>query len=94
MGRRHRGLKKEGTATKEHRRAEHRRDRRAARQQIDAVEPDDAVLPGEGPGHLHAHRPTVREKPVPRHWKLPFWKRRRAARAQKAQAERRLAEED
>jgi hypothetical protein len=93
MSRRHRGLV-EASVRKDDRLAEHRRDRRAARQQIDVVEPDDAVLPGEGPAHLHAHRPTALEKRRPRHWKLPFWKRRRAARAEKAQAERRLADED
>jgi hypothetical protein len=94
MSRRHRRPEKETAVKKEDRLAEHRRDRRAARQRIDVIEPDAAVLPGEGPGHLHAHRPTVREKGRPRHWKLPFWKRRRAARAEKARAERRLAEED
>jgi hypothetical protein len=94
MSRRHRGSDRDASLKKEERRAEHRRDRRAARQQIDVVEPDAAVLPGEGPGHLHAHRPTVRERRPRRHWKLPFWKRRRAARAQKAQAERRLADEE
>lgn len=100
MSRRHRGsekddaLKKDAAPKKEDRLAEHRRDRRAARQKIDVVEPDAAVLPGEGPAHLHAHRPTMREKRPPRHWKLPFWKRRGAARAQKARAERRLTEED
>ncbi|MGH8990863.1 MAG: hypothetical protein ACRDYV_02505 [Acidimicrobiia bacterium] len=92
MSRRHRGYDKD--VTKDDRRAEHRRDRRAARQQIDVVEPDAAVLPGEGPAHLHAHRPTVREKSRPRHWKLPFWKRRQATRAQRVQAERRLADEE
>jgi len=93
MSRRHRH--DSGTAVKkEDRRAEHRRDRRAARQQIDVVDPEAAVLPGEGPGHLHAHRPTVREKGRRRHWKLPFWKRRRAVRAQKALAERHVADED
>jgi hypothetical protein len=94
MSRRHRRPEKGSVLDKETRLAEHRRDRRAARQQIDVVEPDAAVLPGEGPGHLHAHRPTARETRRPRHWKLPFWKRRRAARAQKAQAERRLADEE
>jgi hypothetical protein len=94
MSRRHRGSEKDDALNKETRRAEHRRDRRAARQQIDVDEPDAAVLPGEGPAHLHAHRPTVREKRSPRHWKLPFWKRRRAMWAQKARAERRLDEED
>lgn len=92
MSRRHRDSEKDTAVTKEDRLAEHRRDRRAARQQIDIAEPDSAVLPGEGPAHLHAHRPTVREKSAPRHWKLPFWKRRRATRVQKALAERRLAE--
>jgi hypothetical protein len=94
MSRRDRGSEKDAAVKKDDRRAEHRRDRRAARQQIDVVEPDAAVLPGEGPGHLHAHRPTVREKKRPRHWKLPFWKRRRATRAQRALAERRLAEDE
>jgi hypothetical protein len=94
MSRRHQTSEKDRTITKDDRRAEHRRARRAARQKIDVVEPDAAVLPGEGPGHLHAHRPTVREKPRRRHWKLPFWKRRRAARAEKVRAERRLADED
>jgi hypothetical protein len=94
MSRRDRRSERDAGVKKEDRRAEHRRDRRAARQQIDVVEPDAAVLPGEGPGHLHAHRPTVREKKRARHWKLPFWKRRGAARAQRAQAERRLAEEE
>jgi hypothetical protein len=94
MSRRHRRPEKETALSKEARLAEHRRDRRAARQKIDVVEPDAAVLPGEGPGHLHAHRPTVREKGRPRHWKLPFWKRRRAVRAQRALAERRLADEE
>ena len=94
MSRRDHGSEKDTAVKKEDRRAEHRRDRRAARQQIEVVEPDAAVLPGEGPGHLHAHRPTVREKKSRRHWKLPFWKRRRAIRAQKALAERRLAEEE
>ena len=94
MSRRHRRPEKETGVKKEDRLAEHRRDRRAARQRIDVIEPDAAVLPGEGPGHLHAHRPTVREKGRPRHWKLPFWKRRRAARADKVRAERRLAEEE
>jgi hypothetical protein len=94
MSRRHRRSERDAGLRKEDRLAEHRRDRRAARQQIDVVEPDEAVLPGEGPAHLHAHRPTVREKSRPRHWKLPFWKRRRAARVQKAQAERQLADEE
>jgi hypothetical protein len=94
MSRRHRRPEKETGVRKEDRLAEHRRDRRAARQRIDVVEPDAAVLPGEGPGHLHAHRPTVREKGRPRHWKLPFWKRRARARAEKALAERRLADEE
>jgi len=94
MSRRHRRSERDAGLRKEDRLAEHRRDRRAARQQIDVVEPEEAVLPGEGPAHLHAHRPTVREKSRPRHWKLPFWKRRRAARAEKALAERRLADEE
>ena len=94
MSRRHRASESDTAVNKEDRRAEHRRDRRAARQQIDVVEPEGAVLPGEGPGHLHAHRPTAREKRRPRHWKLPFWKRRRAARAQKALAERHVADEE
>ncbi len=94
MGGRDRGSEKGSAVNKEDRRAEHRRDRRAARQQIDVVEPDSAVLPGEGPGHLHAHRPTVLEKKPRRHWKLPFWKRRRAARAERVRAERRLAEDE
>jgi hypothetical protein len=94
MSRRHRDSEKDAAVRKEDRLAEHRRDRRAARQQIDLVDPEAAVLPGEGPAHLHAHRPTVREKSRPRHWKLPFWKRRRAARARKVQAERRLADEE
>jgi hypothetical protein len=93
MSRRHRDSHGTSAVKKDDRLAEHRRDRRAARQKIDVVDPDAAVLPGEGPGHLHAHRPTVREKGPRRHWKLPFWKRRRAARAQKALAERRLADE-
>jgi len=93
MSRRHRGAEQVRSLKRQDREVEHRRNRRAARQQIDVVEPDDAVLPGEGPGHLHAHRPTVREKRSPRHWKLPFWKRRRAARAEKVQAERRLADD-
>jgi hypothetical protein len=33
------------------------------------------------------------EKRRPRHWKLPFWKRRGAVRAEKARAERRLADD-
>lgn len=94
MSRRHRGSEKSVALNKEVRRAEHRRDRRAARQKIGLVEPDAAVLPGEGPAHLHAHRPTARERRRPRHWKLPFWKRRQATRAQRALEERRLAEED
>jgi hypothetical protein len=93
MSRRHRGAEQQRAVKRQDREVEHRRNRRAARQQIDVVEPDDAVLPGEGPGHLHAHRPTLREKRRPRHWKLPFWKRRRAARAEKVQAERRLADD-
>ena len=93
MSRRHRAPEKDTSVPKEDRQAEHRRDRRSARQKIDLVDPDAAVLPGEGPGHLHAHRPTVREKSRPRHWKLPFWKRRRAARAERARAERRLADD-
>ena len=94
MSRRHRGPVGDASLKKDDRLAEHRRDRRAARQQIEVVEPEDAVLPGEGPAHLHAHRPTALEKRRPRHWKLPFWKRRRAARAQKVEAERRLADEE
>lgn len=94
MSRRHRASEKEKALKKDDRLAEHRRDRRAARQKIEIVDPEAAVLPGEGPGHLHAHRPTVREKRRPRHWKLPFWKRRLAARAEKVRAERRLAEEE
>jgi len=94
MSRRHRHTAQETGLRKDERQAEHRRDRRAARQKIDVVEPDAAVLPGEGPAHLHAHRPTARERRRPRHWKLPFWKRRHAARAQKAEAERRLADEE
>ena len=93
MSRRHRASE-EKALRKDDRLAEHRRDRRAARQKIEIVDPEAAVLPGEGPGHLHAHRPTVREKRSPRHWKLPFWKRRLAARAEKVRAERRLAEEE
>jgi hypothetical protein len=92
MSRRHRTAETDRALKKEVRLAAHRRDRRAARQQIDIVDPDGAVLPGEGPAHLHAHRPTVREKSRPRHWKLPFWKRRRAARAEKVRAERRIAD--
>ena len=92
MSRRHRTGGADTVLKKDLRRAEHRRDRRAARQQIDVVDPDAAVLPGEGPGHLHAHRPTVREKRNPRHWKLPFWTRRHAARAETARAERRIAD--
>jgi hypothetical protein len=94
MSRRHREPGKDAAMRKDDRLAEHRRDRRAARQKIDLVDPEAAVLPGEGPAHLHAHRPTAREKNRPRHWKLPFWKRRRAARAQEVLAERRLADED
>ncbi len=94
MSRRHRVSEKDTAVRKADREAEHRRARRAARQKIDVVEPDAAVLPGEGPGHLHAHRPTQLEKQRPRHWKLPFWKRRRAARAEKVLAERRLADEE
>ena len=94
MSRRHRDTVHETSLKKDERQAEHRRDRRAARQQIDVVEPDAAVLPGEGPAHLHAHRPTALEPRRPRHWKLPFWKRRRAARVQRAQAERHLADEE
>lgn len=94
MSRRHRMSEKEKALRKDDRLAEHRRDRRAARQKIDIVDPEAAVLPGEGPGHLHAHRPTVREKPRARHWKLPFWKRRLAARAEKVRAERALADEE
>jgi hypothetical protein len=93
MSRRHRGVENDRGPTRQDREEEHRRNRRAARQQIDVVEPEDAVLPGEGPAHLHAHRPTMRQKRRPRHWKLPFWKRRAAARAEKVQAERRLADE-
>ena len=94
MSRRHRDSRGDSAVRKQDRRAEHRRDRRAARQKIEVVDPEGAVLPGEGPAHLHAHRPTVREKSRPRHWKLPFWKRRRAARVEKAMAERRLADEE
>lgn len=93
MSRRHRGSQDAAAVKREDRLAEHRRDRRAARQKIDIVDPDNAVLPGEGPAHLHAHRPTARERSRPRHWKLPFWKRRRAARAEKARAEQSLADE-
>ena len=94
MSRRHRTAETDPALKKEVRLAEHRRDRRAARQKIDIVDPEAAVLPGEGPAHLHAHRPTMREKSRPRHWKLPFWKRRRAARAEKARAERSVADEE
>jgi len=94
MSRRHRGAKDDAAVKRDDRQAEHRRDRRAARQKIDIVDPDNAVLPGEGPAHLHAHRPTAREKSRPRHWKLPFWKRRRAARAEKARVEHRLVDEE
>jgi hypothetical protein len=93
MSRRNRRVAKGDAPTKDDRLAEHRRVRRVARQQIDVADPDAVVLPGEGPAHLHSHRPTSVEKRRPRHWKLPFWKRRGAVRAQKAQAERRLADE-
>jgi len=93
MSRRNRRV--ESGPRKDERLAEHRRDRRTARQKIaDAdADADAVVLPGEGPAHLHSHRPTSVEKRRPRHWKLPFWKRRGAVRAEKAQAERRLADE-
>jgi hypothetical protein len=93
MSRRNRRLEKDGALKKDERLAEHRRDRRTARQLIDVADADAVVLPGEGPAHLHSHRPTVVEKRRPRHWKLPFWKRRAKVRAEKAQAERRLADE-
>ena len=92
MSRRHRDPARDGTPRKGERLAEHRRARRAARQKIAVVEPDSAVLPGEVRGPLHAHRPTVREQQRPRHWKLPFWKRRRALWTERALAERRLAD--
>jgi len=91
MSRRNRRV--ESGPKKDERLAEHRRDRRTARQKIDVADADVVVLPGEGPAHLHSHRPTSVEKRRPRHWKLPFWKRRAAVRAEKAQAERRLADE-
>jgi hypothetical protein len=94
MSRRHRDSGRAVT-TKDDRLAEHRRDRRAARQKIvSTVEPDDAVLPGEGHTHLHAHRPTAIEPKPTRHWKLPFWKRRNAMRTQRAMAERLLAQQE
>ena len=92
MSRRHEGPGKTGVR-KEDRLNEHRRDRRAARQMIGHVDPEDAVLPGEGPAHLHAHRSAPpREATRLRHWKLPFWKRRGAARVDRARAERVLAD--
>src|SRR5919112_6098954 len=94
MSRRHRQAEKEAGLRKETRLAEPRRDRRAARQKIDIIEPDAGVLPGEGPAHLHAHRPTAREKSRPRHWKLPFWKRRRVPPVQKVHAARPLGDEE
>lgn len=94
MSRRNRRFEKDGTPKKDERLAEHRRDRRTARQKIAVADADAVVLPGEGPAHLHSHRPTLVEKRPPRHWKLPFWKRRGAVRAEKARAERRLADED
>lgn len=93
MSRRHRDSGRAVT-TKDARLAEHRRDRRAARQKISTVEPDDAVLPGEGHTHLHAHRPTAIAPKPTRHWKLPFWKRRNAMRTQRAMAERLLAQQE
>ena len=94
MSRRHRRFENDGTPRKDDRLAEHRRDRRTARQKIAVADADAVVLPGEGPAHLHSHRPTLVEKRPPRHWKLPFWKRRAAVRAEKALAERRLADQD
>ncbi|MGH9000480.1 MAG: hypothetical protein ACRDY7_13960 [Acidimicrobiia bacterium] len=94
MSRRHEGNGRSATLKKDDRLAEHRRDRRVARQQMGLVEPDDAVLPGEAHGHLHAHRPTKQEPKRVRHWKLPFWKRRNNVRAERAMAERMLNEED
>ena len=94
MSRRNRRFETGGTPKKDERLAEHRRDRRTARQKIAVADADAVVLPGEGPAHLHSHRPTLLEKRPPRHWKLPFWKRRGAVRVEKALAERRLADED
>jgi hypothetical protein len=94
MSRRNRPFEKDTTPKKDERLAEHRRDRRTARQKIAVADADAVVLPGEGPAHLHSHRPTLAEKRPPRHWKLPFWKRRGAVRAEKALAERRLADQD
>ena len=93
MSRRNRRFEKNSAPKKDERLAEHRRHRRAARQKIDVADADAVVLPGEGPAHLHSHRPTMVEKRRPRHWKLPFWKRRGTVRAEKAQAERRVADE-
>ena len=93
MSRRNRRLENNGGPRKDERLAEHRRDRRTARQKIDVADADAVVLPGEGPAHLHSHRPTSLEKRRPRQWKLPFWKRRGAVRAEKARAERRMADE-
>lgn len=94
MSSRHRDSERSAVTTKDDRLAEHRRDRRVARQKISFTEPDDAVLPGEGHAHLHAHRPTALERKPARHWKLPFWKRRNAVRSQKALAERLVATEE
>ena len=94
MSRRNRRFETDGTPKKDERLAEHRRDRRTARQKIAVADADSVVLPGEGPAHLHSHRPTLVEKRPPRHWKLPFWKRRAAVRVEKALAERRLADQD
>lgn len=91
MSRRHEASVKTGVR-KEDRLNEHRRDRRAARQMIPHVDPEDAVLPGEGPAHLHAHRSLPLKAAPVRHWKLPFWKRRGAVRATRARAERLDAE--
>lgn len=94
MSRRHRDSERAVITTKDDRLAEHRRDRRTARQKITFVEPDDAVLPGEGHAHLHAHRPTPLERKPARHWKLPFWKRRNTMRSRRALAERLVAQEE
>jgi hypothetical protein len=87
MSRRHREGRDPSRVAKDDRAAAHRHDRRKARQVIEVADDGEPVF-DDSPGHLHSHRPTRREPSRVRHWKLPFWKRRRAGWKEQARAAR------
>ena len=94
MSRRHDDREAEIHLDKEDRLAEHRRQRRVARQAL-GVDPEEAVL-ADGHAHLHSHRSEKPMDPLAarrqrRHWKLPFWKRRVTVRHQQNESLRALA---